>query len=221
MDPARWSLLSLLTTVPPIERRQDEVIIPHQTTLLKLLDSYLQTLHSPLSSASLNDQTLTAREELAPMLSESFLTLSTYAQKAIQRALTPANAVTTSMDPGRASSASTDKSVTAAAVEVSSSAWFEESSESEESEEFDKSPKSSDIHTASGSEKSTLPSPQMGEFDVSLPSVCEALVLITQCIVSLTLEIPSSAGTMKQHFDAARTVDGQGLIENLIGAWVP
>jgi ataxin-10 len=208
--------------VPPIERRQDEVIIPHQTTLLKLLDSYLQTLHSPRLSASLNDQTLTAREELAPMLSESFLTLSTYAQKAIQRALTPANAVTTSMDSSRAPSASTDKSVTPLpTVEVSSSAWFEESSESEESEEFDKSPKSSDIHTASGSEKSTLPSPHTGEFDVSLPSVCEALVLITQCIVSLTLEIPSSAGTMKQHFNAARTFDGQGLIENLIGAWVP
>ncbi|OSX62386.1 hypothetical protein POSPLADRAFT_1056980 [Postia placenta MAD-698-R-SB12] len=62
----------------------EEVITPHQTTLLKILDSYLQT--SP------SDQQAHISGTLVQMLISIFFTLSTYAQEAIQRSLGPGNA---------------------------------------------------------------------------------------------------------------------------------
>lgn len=59
---------------------EGEVIAQHQTTLLKLLDSYLQS-----------SQTCPVHCDMCPMLSEIFLSLSSYSQSAITRAINPTN----------------------------------------------------------------------------------------------------------------------------------
>jgi len=59
---------------------EGEVITPHQTTLLKLLDSYLQS-----------SQTCPTYRDMCFMLSEIFLSLSSYSQSAIRRAISPGN----------------------------------------------------------------------------------------------------------------------------------
>ncbi|KAG1831254.1 spinocerebellar ataxia type 10 protein domain-containing protein [Suillus variegatus] len=59
---------------------EGEVIAQHQTTLLKLLDSYLQS-----------SQTCPVHCDMCPMLSEIFLSLSSYSQSAIKRAINPIN----------------------------------------------------------------------------------------------------------------------------------
>lgn len=62
------------------------------------------------------------------------------------------------------------------------------------------------------------------ELDMILPKVCEALVLITQCIVTIALlledssaSIPSSAATVQDTLNEMRSPSGQGLVESLIG----
>lgn len=57
---------------------EGEVIAQHQITLLKLLDSYLQS-----------SQTCPVHCDMCPMLSEIFLSLSSYSQSAITRAIDP------------------------------------------------------------------------------------------------------------------------------------
>ncbi|KAG0709195.1 spinocerebellar ataxia type 10 protein domain-containing protein [Suillus ampliporus] len=59
---------------------EGEVIAPHQTTLLKLLDSYLQS-----------SKTYAVHCDMCPMLSEIFFCLSSYSQSAIRRAIKPSN----------------------------------------------------------------------------------------------------------------------------------
>lgn len=61
--------------------------------------------------------------------------------------------------------------------------------------------------------------------DVMLPKVCEALVLIAQCVVSICLEDNSdgegdSVLRWRDFFDAARPVDGDEtrMLESLIGS---
>jgi ataxin-10 len=56
--------------------RLEEVTTPHQTTLLKLLDSYLQS--------SDNADPATLYPEIVPLLRDEFLTLSARAQASIQ-----------------------------------------------------------------------------------------------------------------------------------------
>lgn len=98
------------------------MITPHQTTLLKLVDSYLQST-SPFAPV---------HAELAPLLSTLFLKLSVYANEAIRKSL---------------ALGSTDL------------------------------------------EDPTEHIPPSGiVVDVMLPKVCEALVLVTQCIVSIILK---------------------------------
>ncbi|EGN96577.1 hypothetical protein SERLA73DRAFT_124416 [Serpula lacrymans var. lacrymans S7.3] len=130
-----------------------EIIAPHQTTLLKLLDSHLQSSHSPSIHA-----------QLCPMLSTRFFGLSTYARQSIKRALGSSL---------------------------------------------------SDV-----SESRTEGPPQ--ELDLLLPKVCEALVLVTQCIVTITLSSEAvrmdrmSEDDLQGAFNNARSPIGENLSESLV-----
>lgn len=58
------------------------------------------------------------------------------------------------------------------------------------------------------------------ELDLLLPKVCEALVLITQCIVTLALaaeDDDASNDELKIFFNDARSDRGEGLVESLLG----
>ncbi|KAI9461490.1 spinocerebellar ataxia type 10 protein domain-containing protein [Boletus coccyginus] len=99
----------------------DEIVAPHQTTLLKLLDSYLHSAHSP-----------TALAGMCPMLTACFFELCTFSTQAIR------NSIGTEL--------------------------------------------ADNVAVLNGD----LPGP--GSFDLLLPKACEALVLVTQCLVSAMLE---------------------------------
>ncbi|KAI0825852.1 spinocerebellar ataxia type 10 protein domain-containing protein [Irpex lacteus] len=121
-----WTEEGLLPAIYSRIGITDEAVTPHQTTLLKLLDAYLQP--SNLGHAS-----------LCTLMTTTFFALAEYAQQSIQRALgsyksTPDSA-NTSLPP-------------AADTESSS---------------------------------------PLNQIDLLLPKVCEALVLVTQCLVSLAL----------------------------------
>ncbi|SJL03760.1 uncharacterized protein ARMOST_07117 [Armillaria ostoyae] len=111
---------------------KDEIVTPHQTVLLKLIDSYLQS--TPLTP---KDPTTTKiLVKLSQMLGTCFFSMSSYSQRAIRRSLG-----------------------------------------SPSSEHF--------------SPAINLPSDMIlppAELDVMLPKVCEALVLVSQCIVTVTLD---------------------------------
>ncbi|KAH7907262.1 spinocerebellar ataxia type 10 protein domain-containing protein [Hygrophoropsis aurantiaca] len=132
---------------------EGEIITPHQTTLLKLLDSHLQS--SRLS---------TTHRQLCPMLSDRFLQFSTYAQSSILHALESISTITT------------DGPLDAAAV------------------------------------------PQ--QLDLLLPKVCEAIVLVTQCIVTVTLSsvaVRNGVGQdLRSVFNQARSVRGQNIVISAI-----
>ncbi|KAI3600513.1 ataxin-10-like protein [Moniliophthora roreri] len=122
--------------VPDLYERlsiQGEIVTPHQTTLMKIVDSYLQS--SPNGSPSSSPKIPKTHMKLIPMLADCFTSLSAYAQNAIRRALRPS--------PSE--------------VESPTSATF---------------------------------NPSVGppaELDIMLPKVCETLVLVTQCIVTIIL----------------------------------
>ena len=163
------------------------MVTPHQTTFLKLLDAYLQPSHPPtFDSGELRD--------LSGFLSQEFFTLSTYAQRAIVRALGPADARRQSPE----------------------------------------TPQSSDGPAGEGPRPDDASPPQ--ELDLLLPKVCEALVLVTQCLTSLCLISEESANApsptpiqcapddnaprrrpTKDDVSSAVSPSGQGLIEILIG----
>ncbi|TFK39966.1 spinocerebellar ataxia type 10 protein domain-containing protein [Crucibulum laeve] len=174
-----------------------EIVTPHQTTLLKLVDSYLQSIQLA-SNTPIKPETLRLHSSLGPFLAKCFFSLSAYAQRSIARALgsTP---VTTS-NTNHTSSGLSDPHTSS-----------------------DSRPQSAE--TASSTQAS-FSSPS--ELDVMLPKVCEALVLVTQCIVTIALdaeEIKSrqmeggrSVDTninMKFYFNDAR-FSQQGLVESLI-----
>jgi Spinocerebellar ataxia type 10 protein domain len=144
------------------------------------------------------------------MLSGSFLALSAYAQRAIKRALGLDGPTKQAGFAPR----KRDGSV------VSNSSWFEDSPDISEFTASSRSLSPEISRRGSGSEISSQPSPPLAELDVSLPSVCEALVLITQCIVTITLEVegaPTDAGNLRSLFNSAQSEAGQGLIESLVG----
>jgi ataxin-10 len=58
---------------------EDEVSTPHQTTLLRLIDSYLQILKGPIPHV--------LYQELIPFLITEFFALSVFAQAAISKSL--------------------------------------------------------------------------------------------------------------------------------------
>ena len=92
------------------------------------------------------------------------------------------------------------------------------------------SPSDSLLSASSTSTFFSLPPP--AELDARLPKVCEALVLITQCIVTISLEAeeqtmlfreegrsPSTNfKNMKEYFNEKKFSD-QGIVESLIGLY--
>ncbi|KAG2011693.1 hypothetical protein CC2G_011781 [Coprinopsis cinerea AmutBmut pab1-1] len=165
----------------------DEIITPHQTTLLKLVDSYLQSIQLDISTSPAGE-ILQTHVALGPFLAKRFFTLSNYAQKAMQRSLESSKSKKPSAPSGK--------------------------SHSKDDE-------------AAGSSSSSATAEPLSELDVMLPKVCEALVLVTQCITTISLEAEEHKGrqfesgavgnisNMKEFFIDVR-FSGQGLIENLI-----
>ncbi|KAF9258921.1 hypothetical protein L218DRAFT_876002 [Marasmius fiardii PR-910] len=118
---------------------QGELVTPHQTTLMKIIDSYLQS--SPPTSPQSSPRSST-HAKIIPMLASCFTSLSSYAETAVRRALRPT--------PSELASPTSPVPVD----EISPDLLF-------------------------------LTPP--AELDVMLPKVCEMLVLVTQCIVSIIL----------------------------------
>ncbi|KAJ2934873.1 hypothetical protein H1R20_g2233, partial [Candolleomyces eurysporus] len=175
-------------TVPDLYKKftmPDEMITPHQTTLLKLVDSYLQSIQLDISTTP-EVAILQTHVSLGPFLAKRFFTLSNYAQTAMQKAL----------GNGKASQPS-NKSTDAPSFSPSSGL---------------------------GSHSQSEPP---AELDAMLPNVCEALVLVTQCVTTIALEAEEHKGVqfsegavasisnMKDFFIDVR-YSGQGLIENLV-----
>ncbi|KAF8909342.1 spinocerebellar ataxia type 10 protein domain-containing protein [Gymnopilus junonius] len=177
----------------------NEIVTPHQTTLLKLLDSYLQSTQLNTTSIHL-PEILKTHENLGSFLAKRFFMLSDYAQQAMRRSL--------GVSPVHQNGETTSEDAT---LERPSS----ESLSSGKSAE-----------SLSSSSSALTPFPQ--ELDVMLPKVCEALVLITQCIVTISLgaeeqqtRLDESISTivsftnMKQYFILKKSSD-VGVIESLI-----
>ncbi|CCM05403.1 uncharacterized protein FIBRA_07619 [Fibroporia radiculosa] len=160
----------------------DEVITPQQTTMLKLLDSYLQHIPHDIALSNLETNQGVGNSAIA-MLTYAFFSLSTFAREAMQRALG------TTIPKGE---------------RHSDEAGF--NSESDSSQE----PQS------------------LQELDLLLPKVCEALVLVTQCVISLTLSAEGAGAisnspsitplkmTLKAFLTGVTSTGGEGLVESLI-----
>lgn len=179
--------------------RTNEIVTPHQTTLLKLVDSYLQSTQLNPTDIQLPD-VLHTHESLGSFLAKRFFTLSNYAQKAMHRSL---GMVPPSKDCGaRHQDAMTQRT----------------SSESLSSSE-----------RSNSSSAPSFPNSFPQELDVMLPKVCEALVLVTQCIVTICLEAEEQQSRLEQgistivSFTNLKTYfiqkqhDGVGVVESLIG----
>lgn len=168
---------------------------PHQTTLLKLLDSYLESTQRDPTSAHVLE-ILETHEFLGSFLSNHFFLLSSYSQRSIARAL---------------------------GTQPTTSKWNSPSDPMEGS-----SGRSSSSSESSSTSFPLLPS---AELDARLPKVCEALVLITQCIVTICLEAEEQQmriqeglsqvtkfTNMKNYFNQKKSSD-QGIVESLIGLY--
>lgn len=72
------------------------------------------------------------------------------------------------------------------------------------------------------------------ELDLLLPKVCEALVLVTQCVITITLDeeegdddeeddadasmwVDNEGNELRTQFNEARSAAGEGLAESLLG----
>ncbi|KAK7687933.1 hypothetical protein QCA50_009152 [Cerrena zonata] len=179
-----------------------EVVTPHQTTLLKLLDSYLHT------EPQQNSEPLTPsrRHDLTRLFVQEFFTLAAYAQNAICRSL--------GIDQTDARSEP-----------------LKETSQSLKDRAFSFSPNGTD------DDDSSLRLFPMEELDLVLPKVCEALVLVTQCITSLTLHAaedkngnndkeagtsptvslsPADSDSLKVYVANAHSATNMGFVESLL-----
>ena len=179
--------------------REDEIVTPHQTTLLKLVDSYLQSMATVTSATP--EMTM-IRDELTPMLSSCFFVLSTYTQRAIREALGPSTSNIDSLTANPSPPAPGCVSVKQPGSTV-------------ESPRLSQPP---------------FPPQHPVKLDVILPKVWEALVLVTQCIISITLEAEGQgrdqdedsttpsinpSNKMRQFFNGQRS-SNQGMAEHLI-----
>ncbi|KAJ3571925.1 hypothetical protein NP233_g3434 [Leucocoprinus birnbaumii] len=181
---------------------QDEIITPHQTTLLKIIDSYLQSNQST-PQTPIKPETLQIHISLTPMLTRAFFSLSRYAQTSIRHSL----GLVIKKDDVNQSDQSDPKRP--------------------ESERSMSPTSTSTIHTGSLEETQTQSFGSLNSLDVMLPKACEALVLVTQCMVTIAIEAEENAATlglpddaspktnMKNYFIEART-SGVGVIESLI-----
>ncbi|CDO75817.1 hypothetical protein BN946_scf184951.g15 [Trametes cinnabarina] len=167
----------------------DEVVTPHQTTLLKLVDSYLhgsQRAHE----VALARRPGTDRGSLFDVLTEAFMALASYTQNAIKGALAS----------GGSSPATNSEATASTGVEA----------------------------------QGTGP---LQNLDLLLPKVCEALVLVTQCLTTVALRAEEAATARNAAASltsepvqaspmcilvAATASTGQGLVEGLVvDAFVP
>lgn len=185
---------------------RDEIVTPHQTTLLKLVDSYLQANQVQPTSTD-PPVILHTHETIGSFMAKRLFVLSEYAQRAMQRSLGM-------VPPPRHVDVSNDH-----ATERTSS---DSASSSEPSPIWSPSEQTS---------AASSPFPQ--ELDVMLPKVCEALVLVAQCIVTVALEAEeqqarinegsstyTSFTNMKNYYVQKR-YEGVGLVESLIGMSFP
>ncbi|EPQ56458.1 hypothetical protein GLOTRDRAFT_138184 [Gloeophyllum trabeum ATCC 11539] len=132
---------------------QDEIVTPHQTTLLKLLDAYLQS--------STGVQSVWLHRHLTPLLLSTFSALSDYTQNAVRKALGPTTGI----------ASASEASVSRYAAPVSPT-----SSEHGHQESF----------------RLAQQTP-LQELDLLLPKVSEALVLVSQCLITVTLAASTSS----------------------------
>ncbi|KAG7443626.1 uncharacterized protein BT62DRAFT_934862 [Guyanagaster necrorhizus] len=164
---AIFSRLMQVGLVPELYSKlsiKDEIVTPHQTVMLKLIDSYLQS--TPLKPKDPAATKILVK--LSQMLGTCFFSMSFYSQRAIRRSLG-----------------------------------------SPSSENF--SPVVNLLPPA--------------ELDVVLPKVCEALVLVSQCIVTVTLDAEketvssrtpsSSPQNIRAFFNELRS-ENHSLAESLI-----
>lgn len=90
----------------------------------------------------------------------------------------------------------------------------------------------SELLLSASSTSTDFPLSPPAELDARLPKVCEALVLITQCIVTISLEAEeqrillqegrstlTNFKNMKEYFNEKKSSDHQGIVENLIGLY--
>ncbi|KAF9453597.1 hypothetical protein P691DRAFT_658323 [Macrolepiota fuliginosa MF-IS2] len=178
-----------------------EIITPHQTTLLKIIDSYLQSNQST-PQTPIKPETLQIHISLTPMLTRAFFSLSRYAQNSIRHSLglgikkdNDTNSNQSGHRRGRSDSS------------VSST--------------------SSSTNNMGSSNTQTQSTGPLRSLDVMLPKVCEALVLVTQCMVTIAIEAEENAvqmdiqedasprTNMKNYFNEAR-MSGVGVVESLI-----
>lgn len=90
---------------------------------------------------------------------------------------------------------------------------------------------SSSTHTAGSQEAQNQSLGSLKNLDVMLPKACEALVLVTQCMVTIAIEAEEYAvqmglqedasprTNMRNYFNEART-SGVGVAESLIGEFI-
>ncbi|KAF9054428.1 spinocerebellar ataxia type 10 protein domain-containing protein [Panaeolus papilionaceus] len=188
------------SSAPDLYRRfnvPNEIITPHQTTLLKLIDSYLQS--NPIETAGNRlPDIMKIHESFGTFLAKRFFTLSAYAQDSVRASL--------GMGPSSRSGHHNDDTNRNSSESVSSPS----------------------VNSPNSSDSSSFLSPP-AELDVMLPKVCEALVLVTQCIVTIGLEaeemqIRVNNGitklglfiNLKTYFIQKQYHD-QGMVESLIG----
>ncbi|OJT09608.1 Ataxin-10 -like protein [Trametes pubescens] len=167
---------------------EDEVVTAHQTTLLKLVDSYLHASQQAHEVALSGRYAADRGRSFFDVLTDAFFALSTYAQDAIQRALGSGGHTS----PPREAHSNPPSST--------------------EEEQSDAAP------------------PPLQNLDLLLPKVCEALVLVTQCLTTVALRAEEAAataarpgGTQPMHLSpkdllvaAASERSGPRLVESLI-----
>ncbi|KAF9531749.1 spinocerebellar ataxia type 10 protein domain-containing protein [Crepidotus variabilis] len=198
-------------------RVKSETITPHQTTLLKLIDSYLQStqLNPPLAAPTPSHKQLemlmwSAHINLGPFLAKRFFELSEYAQESMMRALgmTRGNRPTVSKEQrGK------DESNDGRRYSLSSSGLYSPLNSPTRSGMFDpdfeeeqgpsnlkstpvqdsRRPSVSSTGSSSSGRARSNSNTGLQQLDTALPTVCEALVLITQCIVTISLEAEEEA----------------------------
>ncbi|RPD64276.1 hypothetical protein L226DRAFT_533583 [Lentinus tigrinus ALCF2SS1-7] len=182
---------------------EEEPITPHQTTLLKVLDSYLHSSkHPDYIATALPRQPGAPSGHLLDMLTETWMSLSTYAQGALKRAL--GSQETLPADASAADTASREgenKPIPHADTETMSMNVSEQADQ-------DNGSTTSHLH----------------EIDLLLPKVCEALVLVTQCLTTIALRAEEAGSrrskpitpSPKAVMVAASTSSGQGFVECLV-----
>lgn len=140
---------------------EGEIVTPHQTTLFKVLDSYL--LHHAPGGEQYG-------YEFLPLLTAKFFELSGYARLSIRNTLDSSPSVTTNS-----------------------------------------------VATIKDDPSET---PPLERLDVLLPKVCQTIVLVTQCLCTLSLgneRIAQTTATRSKRHMIDASSQGTGLIESLIG----